>query len=383
MRSNKIRVCFILHSSAKGGAERSNIELIDGLKKKDVECYAILPRDGPLIYELMKRNIPFSVLPYRWWMDRENSPFWKRIARLILNLIMTIPVAMRAKKWGADIIYTNTITVCVGALAAKLLKRPHVWHIREFGYEDHCLVFDLGSKFSLWLVDRLSTVCIVNSKALAEKYKQYIVPSKLKVVYNAVSVVSKSSFNSFQAKGGKGIRVVTVGSLHKGKRQEEAIQALAELRDIGVRAELVIVGDGDPRYRDYLCDLVMENQLEEYVEFVGWVENPSCFMQSADVVLMCSRYEAFGRVTVEAMKAGKPVIGARSGGTTELIKDGFNGLLYTPGNYRELAEKIRYFYEYPDEAKRMGENGKRWALEQFTEERYGEEILTILQQIVS
>jgi glycosyltransferase involved in cell wall biosynthesis len=73
---------------------------------------------------------------------------------------------------------------------------------------------------------------------------------------------------------------------------------------------------------------------------------------------------------------------ARSGGTTELIREGFNGLLYTPGNYKELAEKILHLHRHPDLAKKMGDNGQRWAAEYFTEERYGEEVLTILKQIL-
>ena len=56
-------------------------------------------------------------------------------------------------------------------------------------------------------------------------------------------------------------------------------------------------------------------------------------MSIADVILVCSQWEAFGRITVEAMLTGKAVIASANGGTTELIKDGENGLLYTYGNY--------------------------------------------------
>jgi glycosyltransferase involved in cell wall biosynthesis len=97
---------------------------------------------------------------------------------------------------------------------------------------------------------------------------------------------------------------------------------------------------------------------------------------------MCSRKEAFGRVTVEGMKAGKPVIGANSGGTKELIKDRYNGFLYTFGDYHELAEKVKYLCQHPDEARQMGENGKQWALEKFNIEHYTEEVLTVLRRLI-
>jgi glycosyltransferase involved in cell wall biosynthesis len=80
------------------------------------------------------------------------------------------------------------------------------------------------------------------------------------------------------------------------------------------------------------------------------------------------------------MRAGKPVIGARSGGTQELIQDGFNGFLYTVGDYQELAQKIRYLYEHPAVGKQIGENGQQWATKQFTQARYGEEIYTLLRK---
>ena len=171
--------------------------------------------------------------------------------------------------------------------------------------------------------------------------------------------------------------------MQEGKRQEDAIRAIAELRGVEIEAELIIVGDGDPNYRRYLRELVTEMKLEDCVKFVGYTENPLPVMQNSDVVLMCSRYEAFGRVTVEAMKVGKPVIGARSGGTMELIQDGINGFLYKPGDYKNLAEKIKYLHKDSQLAEQMGLNGYRWASKRFTQDRYGEEVLSILNQVVN
>jgi glycosyltransferase involved in cell wall biosynthesis len=378
-----MRVCFISHTSAKGGAERALLELVDGLKERGVECYVILPGDGPLADEMRKRAVAFSTLPYKHWMGK-NSPIWKRIGRTVLNFAMAIPIAVSIRRWKCDVVYSNTITVCVGALAARLLGLPHVWHIHEFGYEDHGLVFDLGQRFSLWLMDRLSSVCVVNSNAVRQKYEQHIAPSKIKMFYYSVSIpqcVIKKDAERIQED--VAIRCVIVGRLTEGKGQEDAIRAVAKLVRGGIKAELLIVGRGNPKYRQHLNELVAENKLESHVKFVGYAENPLPFMQRAHVVLMCSRCEAFGRVSVEAMKLGKPVIGTRAGGTVELISDGFNGLLYTPGDHSDLAEKIRYLYEHPNAARLMGENGRQWATEQFTNDHYAGEVLVILRQLVS
>lgn len=381
-----MKVCFILHSSKKGGAERVNLELIDGLINKGIQCFAILPSYGPLIKEVNKRDVPLRVIKYKWWMKPEDSPLWKRAGRLIINLISLVPIAIQLKKWRVNIIYTNTITICVGAFLAKLIRLPHIWHIHEFGYEDQRLCFDFGRKIALGIMKQLSDVCVVSSKAVMEKYRKYFPDGKIKLIYYAVCVTNESSCKILKIKKqlqeASGTKCMIVGQLHKGKYQEDAIRAMGKLIDEEIDVHLYIVGEGVLKYRQYLKSLIIRGNLENHVQFLGYIDNPFPLMQQADILLMCSRKEAFGRVTVEGMKAGKPVIGTGSGGTKELIRDHYNGFLYTFGDYHELAEKVKYLSQHPDEARQMGENGKQWALEKFNIEHYTEETLTVLRGLI-
>lgn len=381
-----MRICFILHSSGKGGAERVNLELIEGLMKKGIQCFAILPSYGPLLEELNKRDVPSKIISYKLWMREEGSPLWKRTGRLILNLIKLVPVVRQVKKWKADIVYSNTITICVGALAAKLLGIPHIWHIHEFGYEDYGLCFDLGEKMAMRIVKQLSDVCIVGSKAVREKYREFIPDRKIKLIYYAVCVTNKSSCKLLKIKEqlqeASGIKCIIVGSLHEGKHQEDAIRAIGKLIDEKIDVRLYIVGEGKLKYKQYLESLIIRGNLENHILFFGYIDNPFPIIQQADILLICSKKEAFGRVTVEGMKAGKPVIGADSGGTKELIRDHYNGFLYTFGDYHELAEKVKYLCQHPDEARQMGENGRQWALKKFNIEDYSEEVLKVLRGLV-
>jgi glycosyltransferase involved in cell wall biosynthesis len=381
-----MKVCFVLHSSGKGGAERVNLELIEGLKNKGIQCFAILPSYGPLIKELKKRNVPLRVIKYKWWMREEGSPPWKWVGRLVLNLMRTISVARQVKKWKADIVYSNTITICIGAFAAKLLHIPHIWHIHEFGYEDHRLCFDLGEKNALGIMKQLSNICIVSSKAVMEKYRKFFPERKIKLIYCAVCITNESSCKILKIKKqlqeASGIKCMIVGTLHKGKYQEDAIRAIGKLIDEEIDVRLYIVGEGKLKYKQYLESLIIRGDLENRVQFLGYIDNPFPVIQQADILLMCSRKEAFGRVTVEGMKAGKPVVGAGSGGTKELIRDHYNGFLYTFGDYHKLAEKVKYLCQHPDEARQMGANGKKWALEKFNIEHYTEEVLTVLRRVI-
>ena len=157
---------------------------------------------------------------------------------------------------------------------------------------------------------------------------------------------------------------------------------MARLNQEGLPIELLIVGEGDRRYERRLRELVAELDLQDRVRFLGQLDSAAPVIRAADAVLTCSRHEAFGRVTVEAMLAGKPVVGARSGGTAELIRDGHNGFLYEPGDVDQLAGVLRRLIESPEGSRRIGAAARTCAGEQFTEKRFGDEILACLAPLV-
>jgi glycosyltransferase involved in cell wall biosynthesis len=83
------------------------------------------------------------------------------------------------------------------------------------------------------------------------------------------------------------------------------------------------------------------------------------------------------------MLAGKPIVGTRAAATAELIQDGVNGLLYEPGNPKDLAKKIKFLHDDPLQSQRMGENGRKWAHDFFTRERYANQLMVHLSAYAS
>jgi glycosyltransferase involved in cell wall biosynthesis len=293
---------------------------------------------------------------------------------------------MELRKWNPDIIYSNTMTVCFGAILATVLHKPHVWHLHEIGYEDHGLKFDFGPTFSYKVIDSLSTACIAVSKITADRFAQHIDPAKLTVIYPSVHRTAhwaggNENPEPVPARRRK-VRCVIVGRLSEGKRQEDAVLAFSLLKQKGVDAELLVIGRSNPGYREKLDALVREHGLEEHVSVIGSVVDRLPYVESADIILMCSRCEAFGRVTVEGMLAGKAVVAANSGANPELIQDGVNGVMYKMGDTSELATKIQYLAENLEVAKRMGESAKSWSRSFFTKERYAEETISLLNSVV-
>jgi len=290
------------------------------------------------------------------------------------------------RKWKCDLVHSNTVTTCHGAIAARLLGLPHVWHLQEFGEEDQGLIFYFGRSFSCRLFGYLSTYVIVLSKALAEKYGQFIDPSKIAVIYPSMHLADGRSSDANSggprsAGGERRFRCVIVGALREGKRQEDAVLAVADLKQNGVMVELVIVGGGDAPYILRVNEIVREHGLEDRVLLTGQVRNVSQFIRDSDVLLVCSKSEAFGRVTAEAMLAGKPIIGADGGATPELVRNSENGLLYRVANHRELAAKILHLVEHPCLVIQLGDNGRRWAEAVFTRERYASELVRVLDSL--
>jgi glycosyltransferase involved in cell wall biosynthesis len=303
------------------------------------------------------------------------------------NVVTAIQLARLVRRWRCDAVYTNTIVVPIGSFAAVLAGKPHVWHIHEFGTLDHGLKFDWGEKVSLSLIGRLSAVCVTNSTIVNDHFARWIDPRKLRVVYCSMQLApSRRRVDEYARElthsSAQAFRCVLVGRLIGGKGQEDAVLAVAELAKNGVNTELILVGDGSASYIERLKGHVARYELQDRIIFTGRLQNPAAVVSCADAVLMCSRCEAFGRVTVEGMLAGKPVIGARAGATPELIDEGVNGLLYTPGDHHELAAHIKYLSDNRAEAARMGRNAHKWAQSIFSEERLAQELLATLSGVI-
>ena len=371
---------MVSHDSRPGGAERALLELIDGLRERGVICSVLLRKRGWLEVELNRRSVPFAVIRHRAWTSaRARSKLLN-----LLALVMVVPVLSQLRRWDVDVVLTNTSVIPVGALAAALLRKPHVWHIHEFCKKEYGSTFDLGARLSIKIMGSLSALMVVNSKALEEYYERYIPRQQIRMIYQGVNTQAQgqgAERNELRSDRGPGpIGLVLVGAIQEGKGQTDAVRALRRLIDQGTQVELNLVGTGEPADLDRVKSAVSRCGLEKSVKFSGQVPDPSPIVKASDIALVCSRSEAFGRATVEAMKLGKPVVGARCGATPELIRENFNGLLYTPGDDQELAQKIKFLIDNPELARQMGENGRRWAQDEFTVEKYAGKVLEVFEE---
>ena len=385
-REMPLKICFVSHSANTGGAERVLLETIEVLSSEGVLCFVVLPSVGPLCGELDARNVPYVIITYPMWMARGKISVLRKF-KAALNLTKdTLIVAHHIRRLRSDLVYSNSITVCVGAFASWLVGCRHVWQIHEFGEEDQGLTFLFGPRCSTWLINHLSSLCICVSNAVARKFSQFIHPSKIRVIYPSMhhALFPNSLRRPSRCLDSDGpFRCLLVGALIEGKGQRDAIQAISDLKQRGVRVELLLAGEGDSGYRRVLEGLVDSEGVHKEIRFLGFVSDVASLIQSVDAVLVCSRSEAFGRVTIESMLSGKPLIGAGTAATAELIQDGVTGLLYRPGDHRALADKIVQLQRSPELRRQLAEEAASWALQRFSAGRYRDELLGCIRPLVN
>ncbi len=243
-----------------------------------------------------------------------------------------------------DMVVTNTAVIPTPAIACGLVGIPHVWWLREFVTKDHGLRYALGENFSQRWIGRRSRLVVANSQAVQSHYSPPIDARKMRLVYPGIAGIEATP----NAVDPQGLRALMLGHVAASKGVGLAVQAAGMLKAEGVPLRLRLVGSIDSSYRAELDRLVARLGLAGTVETPGPTAVPRTELAWANVVLMCSDNEAFGRVTAEALKAGRPVVGTRSGGTPELISHGVNGLLFSPGSVEELAAALRLLAGDPD-----------------------------------
>jgi glycosyltransferase involved in cell wall biosynthesis len=375
------RVVWFSHTASIGGAEFGLVEAIRALRMARVSSHVVVPERGPLVKLFAEQGIPTTIVPYRWWMSRGDS--LTRRARNLTGLVDPRTWAMLTRLIRAlqpDLVVTNTSTIPAGALIARAQRLPHAWFVREFGRADHDMQFELGERVSYRLIDRLSDAVVVHSEALAEYLReQGVRAEKIRVIRYAV-IVDEVARRAPSASN-SALRLLQLGTVTPRKGPEEAIRAVAAANAGGRQVSLRLVGAAEPGYAARLQALATGLGVAEHVELVSFTRDPSEAILRADALLVCSNREAFGRTTIEAMKLGKPVIGAASGATAELIQDGSTGLLYRSGDVHDLTGAIEQLYDDRKLLQTFGENGRRWANDRYNLENYAADLIEVLNSV--
>lgn len=383
-----MNVLFVAHSGKiSGGANRSLLSVMNGLKNEyGIQASILIPERGSELEEkcqeigisvytaqyhscctVFKHEIKDCLRMLKIWV----APVLDRI--LVHRIINMLPDDF-------DLVYTNDRMVVIGGYLAKMWGIPHFWHIRSFSQENQTWY----APFYWHILDKYSNKIILISSQLYKTFERYINVSKLALVHNGINV---NDYSIEKKEEHENINILLTGRIVPPKGQLEALNALLILHtQYKIPAHLYFAGeipeyDAGNYYQD-LCVFIQKNDLDNYVHFLGEVKDISTVRKQMDIELVCSWCEAFGRVTIEAMSAKILVIGAKTGGTLDIIEPGINGLLYKLGQAADLAQKINWVIQNPDKARVMVQNGYFRVNEKFTIQTTVEKIHSLIEQVV-
>lgn len=368
------------------GGSRSFLGLLEQLVPMGVEPFVVVHEPWALTEELERRGIPFiTTKMYRPFVGTTNKAKFYRTKYLIKTLINNHSrrVAGRFfRDYGVQLIHINSqFCGIVGAQVANDLHIPFLYHIREFLDTGFSVRF-FNEKKADSVIGRASRIIGI-SKDVVDSLQIRFPQTRVSLVYNGIDYARYENCG-FKKFNDSEIRFTITGRVTDAKNQLEAVKAIEKsFKEHNKRCRLIIIGfQGKDPYEIALRDYIKKKQIEDIVTLVPFIDNPEVKMQKSDVALICSRSEAFGRVTIESMMCGLLVIGSNIKATQEIIEDGIDGLLYPLGKIEELTKRINWVFDHRSEASMMAEEGRKKAIANFSIQKTAKKIIDIYKETV-
>lgn len=375
-----MKIQFISNYSQLYGANRVLLSILDYFHSNGYEISVILPSKGEMSEELEKKKIPFVVTTFfpsflylKFSFKYVLLPFLT-----LLNVIKFSKITSIIKKFNPDIIYSNTSAENIGILVAKKLNKKHISHIHEFMSLDHGAFFWAGKKAKKKYINQSDGIIFV-SKSVA-KYVMIGEPLSPKhiVIYNGIT---SPEYRLLEKELPIEINFGIVGILAPGKGQHLAFKYFKEILSLYPNARLHVFGDKSGAYKEGLIRLVQELNLKDKIIFHGFERNTNKIFEQLDALLMFSRSEGFGIVTVEAMLRGVPVIGFDNAGTSELITHQNTGLLFQ--DYNSFKQSVDYLFYSKENYNTIRSNAFENASIRFNELNYCKNIEKFILQTIN
>ncbi len=288
-------------------------------------------------------------------------------------------LTMLAREKNIDLIHLNNQVVLnyMGVFITKSLGIPCISHLRTFNS------YGLNKN----KVDYLKKVN-VRYVAISEKIKHHWVErgldsKKIDVIYNvyqpgdddALPDKDISSMSKYD-----GYKIIFVGRLIECKGIPFLLKSFEQIINNNINAKLFLVGYGEEG--DRLREDTSKLNIKQHVVFLGYRSNPQAFIRKADLLVLPSSEEGFGRVLLEAMDVGTPVIGTRIGGIPEIIEHGTNGLLVDYGDIEALKKSIIKILENKLLRKKIIQGGREIINSKFRVETYQEKIENVYDTLL-
>jgi glycosyltransferase involved in cell wall biosynthesis len=343
--NSKPRILHICSDTNIGGAGRYVLALLTQPRLAEQFETAVACPEGDLAAALRRAGIPVLLVP-----GADTSFSWQALRSLTALM----------RSWRPRVVHTH------GSLAGRVAA---AWSGARIVYTKHGLAASEEHSIQVRGAGRLAKKAAVTLfahriVAVSEAVKRALIaqgadPGRVVVIPGGVDLSGYAAANPLVP----GV-IGAMGRLEREKGFDVLLHAMTQLKG---EARLLIGGDGSQR--EALTALIGELGLRDRVAMSGFISDVPGFHAQTGLFVLASRSEGMGLVFAEAMAAGRPVVATRVGGVPEVVVDGETGLLVPPDDPGALAGAIDRLLADPALAARMGEAGRRRALELFSAER--------------
>ena len=359
-----MRIFLLNTARGWGGLESHSIILAQALLALGHHVVLGCRQGGNVEQEALARNIPVTHITMRNAIDVGSL---KQVSDFITANNMDVLVANLGKEyWPATI-------------AAKLAGVKIVLFRHQL---------DPVKGITRWLINN----AVYKVIAVTQAVKQAMINSgvqleKIEVVHPGQNVQCFRASAQHRATvraeyniSDDDIVIAAAGKLHPGKGIYELLEAVKQLSAAQQHLKVMYIGDGEERHN--LPARARELGMADQIIMTGYRADIDRLLSAIDIFALPSKgYESFGMVLIEAMAAGKPVIGTATGGIPEIITDSQNGLLVTPGSVDELGTAIQRLIAEPDFRQRLIAAGQQRVEESFTDTASASKVAAVLAAI--
>lgn len=384
-----IKVLQVLLDSHIGGPQQRALQAALRLRENGFSTIFCVPRGWGPFKEVAQKNgfLVYDVLP--------PQPPWPRNLRricLALNWLIRLPKITKSlaniiANQDIDIVHVNGFLGWHAALAAKIAKKPLIYHV-------------MGTMYPKWLVHMTYLVWASPSAkiiATAEEVAKFYLGKRncrCLVLYDPVDLTyfcpdhfpdtARMDFRRELGLNEKDKFGVVVANVNPAKGLEFLIEALPFVMKQGWSVHIAIVGlipKTQEKYYAKLLQLIKIYSLDRYVMFLGSREDIPQILGAADFFVLPSVTEGTPMAILEAMAMALPVVATDVGAISELIGDSERGILVSPKDALALAQAISNILSHPETAKTLGEKARQWVVTHCSLEKYTQELVKLYYEV--
>lgn len=347
----------------------------------------VLPEQGVLSRKFKASGIRVLILENQSWR------YWVKNSREMVRAFMALPLFFKSlfswlrliKQEKPDLIHCNTMRLFEPVVAGRLLGIPSVNHFRDIPSKMRSRpIYDSA----FWRICEFAKYWLAISNAVAEdaiNSKGKAAPDCVRVIFNGLDFKKNGSnlIRKIQKEPDDFCRVAMYGGINPWKCQLDFVKAAIGLIKLNRNLYFEVVGGLVVKeYVSRLNHIIVENSAQDKIKLLGHVEESIKHMQSIDIMVHTAHFEPFGRVFIEAMVAGLPVVTYDSGGAKDIVVHNETGLLVPVGDIDALAEAIGYLARNPKIRARMGKAGRERVEKHFSIEKHVKEVTAIYDDLL-